>query len=109
MEETPSAITPIQPVVGTSVNSSAHSSEVAPELPPKPLKEIARVLFPYSSLQPDELELKEGDLVIIHSKDCEDKGWWKGEVNNKVNNSFPLKSFTVFIIVFTILLDWCLS
>ena len=59
-------------------------SDVAPELPPKPLKEIARVLFPYSSLQPDELELKEGDLVIIHSKDCEDKGWWKGEVNNKV-------------------------
>jgi hypothetical protein len=60
------------------------SSDTAPELPPKPHKETARVLFPYSALQPDELELKEGDLVIIHSKDCEDKGWWKGEVNNKV-------------------------
>lgn len=62
----------------------AISSDIAPELPPKPLREIARVLFPYSALQPDELELREGDLVTIHSKDCEDKGWWKGEVNNKV-------------------------
>lgn len=65
-------------------NLVTKPSDVAPELPPKPLKELARVLFPYSSLQPDELELKEGDLVIIHSKDCEDKGWWKGEINNKV-------------------------
>lgn len=82
MEDAPSVVTPIQPLV--AIKPSAPCSDVAPVLPPKPLKEVARVLFPYSSLQPDELELKEGDLVIIHSKDCEDKGWWKGEINNKV-------------------------
>jgi len=58
--------------------------EMAPKLPPKPVREMARVLYSYSALQPDELELKEGDLVIILVKDCEDKGWWKGELNGKV-------------------------
>ncbi|XP_046440839.1 SH3 domain-containing kinase-binding protein 1-like isoform X3 [Daphnia pulex] len=77
----PSAVTQVK---GLPTNPPSVSSDVAPELPPKPLKETARVLFPYSALQPDELELREGDLVIIHSKDCEDKGWWKGEVNNKI-------------------------
>lgn len=60
------------------------AADVAPELPPKPHKELARVIFPYASMQPDELELKEGDVVVILSKDCEDKGWWRGEINNKV-------------------------
>ena len=80
-------------IKGLATNPLIVSSDIAPELPPKPLKETARVLFPYSALQPDELELREGDLVIIHSKDCEDKGWWKGEVNNKVHffSDFILK------------------
>ena len=80
-DPTPSTITHVKEL---TTNPPTVSSDIAPELPPKPHKETARVLFPYSALQPDELELREGDLVIIHSKDCEDKGWWKGEVNNKV-------------------------
>lgn len=75
---------------GSVKNTVISCHDVAPELPPKPLKEMARVLFPYSSLQPDELELREGDLVVIHSKECEDKGWWKGEINNKVNFYFKI-------------------
>lgn len=66
-------------------NHSAASPEVAPELPPKPVKELAKVLFSYSATQIDELELREGDIVTILSKDCEDKGWWRGKLNNKVN------------------------
>jgi len=54
-------------------NHSAASPEVAPELPPKPIKELAKVLFSYSATQ-----------ITILSKDCEDKGWWKGKLNNKV-------------------------
>ncbi|XP_057374213.1 SH3 domain-containing kinase-binding protein 1-like isoform X2 [Daphnia carinata] len=82
--EDPPTSTTIHAPKGPTTNPLTISSDIAPELPPKPLREIARVLFPYSSMQPDELELREGDLVIIHSKDCEDKGWWKGEVNNKI-------------------------
>ncbi|KZS11789.1 putative SH3 domain-containing kinase-binding protein [Daphnia magna] len=82
--EDPPTSTAIHVPKGPVTNQVAISSDIAPELPPKPLREIARVLFPYSALQPDELELREGDLVTIHSKDCEDKGWWKGEVNNKI-------------------------
>lgn len=68
-----------------STNAVQTPDPPAPELPPKPVREMARVLFPYSAQQPDELELRDGDLVIIHSRDCEDKGWWKGEINNKVS------------------------
>jgi len=56
----------------------------APKLPPKPVRDIARVLYGYTALQPDELELKEGDMITILFKDCEDKGWWKGELNGKI-------------------------
>ncbi|KAG8197425.1 hypothetical protein JTE90_014910 [Oedothorax gibbosus] len=57
---------------------------VAPRLPPKPVREHARVLFPYEALNEDELTLKEGDIITILSKEIEDKGWWKGELNNKI-------------------------
>lgn len=77
----------------TTVNSNgdvptngtpAAGEEAAPLLPPKPSREYARVVFPYAALNSDELELKEGDVVIVLSKECEDKGWWKGELNGKI-------------------------
>jgi hypothetical protein len=68
---------------------------------------MARVLFPYTATQADELDLREGDLIIIHSKDCEDKGWWKGEFNNKVSLHFIfIISLQVNKFVFLFLLDW---
>ena len=73
--------------------AAAAAANEPPKLPPKPIREYARVLYAYTGDQADELELKEGDIITILSKDCEDKGWWKGELNNKV-------IFTYFIFIF---------
>ncbi|XP_028175762.1 SH3 domain-containing kinase-binding protein 1-like isoform X2 [Ostrinia furnacalis] len=54
--------------------------EPAPALPPKPVKEQCRVLFPYTAVNDDELTLAEGDIVTIVSKDAPDRGWWRGEL-----------------------------
>ena len=58
---------------------------------------MARALFPYASQHPDELELNEGDMVVILSKECEDKGWWKGQLNGKIG-VFP-DNFVELIVV----------
>ena len=47
------------------------------------------VLFPYTAQNEDELSLKEGQLITIITKDCEDEGWWKGEIEGKVG-LFPI-------------------
>ena len=47
------------------------------------------MLFPYNAVNEDELSLEEGQLITIVSKDVEDKGWWKGEVDGKVG-VFPV-------------------
>ncbi|XP_076373762.1 SH3 domain-containing kinase-binding protein 1-like isoform X3 [Tachypleus tridentatus] len=56
----------------------------APRLPPKPVKEIVRVLFSYEAQNEDELTINENDIITIVTKDLEDKGWWKGELNGKI-------------------------
>ena len=48
------------------------------------VKEQCMVLFPYMAQNEDELSLQEGQLITIITKDCEDKGWWKGEIDGKV-------------------------
>ncbi|CAH4035708.1 unnamed protein product [Pieris brassicae] len=58
--------------------------EPAPALPPKPVKEQCRVLFPYTAVNEDELTLADGDVVTIVSKDAPDRGWWRGEINGRV-------------------------
>uniref|UniRef100_A0A1I8PT12 SH3 domain-containing protein n=1 Tax=Stomoxys calcitrans TaxID=35570 RepID=A0A1I8PT12_STOCA len=77
----------------SSANISANSSssllagggdDVAPSLPPKPHREFCRVEFPYAPQNEDELELKVGDIITIHSTELPDKGWWKGELRGKV-------------------------
>lgn len=40
--------------------------------------------YSYKAQNEDELSLKEGDIVTILNKDCQDPGWWKGEVNGKI-------------------------
>jgi SH3 domain-containing kinase-binding protein 1 len=42
------------------------------------------VLFPYEAANEDELTLKEGDLIMLLSREVADKGWWKGELRGKV-------------------------
>merc|ERR1711915_205594 len=40
--------------------------------------------YPYQGQNKDELSLKVGQVVTILSKDVEDAGWWKGELNGAV-------------------------
>lgn len=58
--------------------------ENAPKLPPKPVREQARVLYPYEAQNEDELSIKEGDIITVITKEVEDKGWWKGELNGQI-------------------------
>lgn len=58
--------------------------ETAPSLPPKPQRDYCRVEFAYAPQNDDELELKVGDIITIHSMDLPDKGWWKGELRGKI-------------------------
>lgn len=57
--------------------------EPAPKLPPKPVREQAKVLFAYDAQNEDELTIKEGDVINIISKEIEDQGWWRGELNGE--------------------------
>lgn len=47
-------------------------------------KVLCEVNFPYKAQNEDELTLKEGDLVTLISKDAQDPGWWKGELNGQI-------------------------
>lgn len=41
-------------------------------------------MFPYKSVNEDELDLMPGQVIKIISRDLEDPGWWKGSFNGKV-------------------------
>lgn len=56
----------------------------APSLPPKPVRELCKVLFAYAPANEDELRLVEGDIITILTKELPDKGWWKGELKGRV-------------------------
>ncbi|KAI0230095.1 Guanine nucleotide exchange factor VAV2 [Lamellibrachia satsuma] len=45
-------------------------------------------LYDYSANQPSQLSLKEGDRVAIISKAGGDRGWWRGQIDDK-NGFFP--------------------
>uniref|UniRef100_A0A182T5Z2 SH3 domain-containing protein n=1 Tax=Anopheles maculatus TaxID=74869 RepID=A0A182T5Z2_9DIPT len=70
----------------TSLNSSREDLDRhdAPSLPPKPVRELCKVLFAYQPANEDELKLVEGDIITILSKELPDKGWWKGELRGRV-------------------------
>lgn len=48
------------------------------------MRELARCFYPYAALNEDELSLSEGDIVTIISRQCEDEGWWRGELRGKI-------------------------
>ncbi|KAI5703083.1 hypothetical protein M8J75_007466 [Diaphorina citri] len=75
------------------VITSATSTTI-PCLPPKPVKERCKVLYPYEAQNEDELTLKEEDIVVLISRDAPDKGWWKGELHGRVG-LFPDNFVTV--------------
>jgi len=68
----------------SQIGPDSPAPDTAPRLPPKPVKEQCLVLFPYTAQNEDELTLQEGQLISILTKECEDKGWWKGELDGKV-------------------------
>ncbi|XP_023271025.1 SH3 domain-containing protein 21 isoform X1 [Seriola lalandi dorsalis] len=49
----------------------------------KNLKECCQVMFDYKAKAEDELELKQGDVVVVLRKETEDEGWWEGELNGR--------------------------
>merc|ERR1719500_2221866 len=68
----------------SQIGPESPAPDTAPRLPPKPVKDQCLVLFPYTAQNEDELSLLEGQLITVITKDCEDKGWWKGELDGKV-------------------------
>ena len=46
--------------------------------------EKCEVIFPYTKVNNDELDLQRGQIVTILSKNLEDPGWWRGILNGKV-------------------------
>ncbi|XP_061401338.1 serine-rich adhesin for platelets [Musca vetustissima] len=71
-------------IAANSTATLTAADDVAPSLPPKPQREHCRVEFPYAPQNDDELELKVGDIITIHSMELPDKGWWKGELRGKI-------------------------
>lgn len=51
--------------------------------------------YSYKAQNDDELTLKKGDIITLVSKDQQDAGWWKGELNGVVG-VFP-DNFVVLI------------
>ncbi|XP_070691898.1 SH3 domain-containing protein 21 isoform X2 [Pempheris klunzingeri] len=45
--------------------------------------ECCQVMFDYKAITDDELDLKNGDVVVILKKETEDEGWWEGELNGR--------------------------
>ena len=70
--------------VSAATASLLASEKDAPVLPPKPVRELCKVLYPYEPANGDELELVVGDVITVISKELPDKGWWKGELHGKV-------------------------
>merc|ERR1719342_189350 len=68
----------------SQIGPDSPAPDTAPRLPPKPVKEQCLVLFPYTAQNEDELTLQEGQLISIITQECEDKGWWKGELDGRV-------------------------
>uniref|UniRef100_A0A5S6QG63 SH3 domain-containing protein n=1 Tax=Trichuris muris TaxID=70415 RepID=A0A5S6QG63_TRIMR len=51
-------------------------------------KEYVRANYAYTAENDDELSFKAGDIITVLSKECEDPGWWLGELNG-VQGVFP--------------------
>uniref|UniRef100_A0A673K5Y8 Osteoclast-stimulating factor 1 n=1 Tax=Sinocyclocheilus rhinocerous TaxID=307959 RepID=A0A673K5Y8_9TELE len=47
------------------------------------VKEYCKATFHYEATNQDELDLKEGDIIHVLSKDTGEPGWWRGEINGR--------------------------
>ncbi|KAM7421272.1 hypothetical protein PAMA_015428 [Pampus argenteus] len=49
----------------------------------KHMVECCQAMFDYKAKAEDELDMKQGDLIVILKKETEDDGWWEGELNGR--------------------------
>lgn len=75
----------------SSLNNSREDlvNDDVPSLPPKPVRELCKVLFAYTPANEDELKLIEGDVITVLSRELPDKGWWKGQLQSGRVGVFP--------------------
>ncbi|KAF7690062.1 CD2-associated protein isoform X1 [Silurus meridionalis] len=59
------------------------------------VKEYCKATYNYEATNQDELDIKEGELIHLLSKDTGETGWWRGELNGK-EGVFP-DNFVVLI------------
>ncbi|XP_042189117.1 CD2-associated protein isoform X1 [Callorhinchus milii] len=78
----------------TSVSTAEPVKKAEPENKQK-VKEYCKALFSYEATNDDELNITEGDQILLIHKDTGDKGWWKGESNGK-QGLFP-DNFVVLV------------
>ncbi|XP_026884016.2 CD2-associated protein isoform X1 [Electrophorus electricus] len=77
-----------------SSTPDAHKVEKDGECKGK-VKEYCRATFTYEATNLDELDIKDGDIIQVLSKDTGEPGWWRGEVGGK-EGVFP-DNFVVLI------------
>uniref|UniRef100_A0A1A7YGI8 CD2-associated protein n=2 Tax=Iconisemion striatum TaxID=60296 RepID=A0A1A7YGI8_9TELE len=58
-------------------------------------KEYCKVTFAYEAKNEDELNLKDGEIVHILSKDTGESGWWRGEVGG--HQGFFPNNFVILV------------
>ncbi|TSN30249.1 CD2-associated protein [Bagarius yarrelli] len=59
------------------------------------VKEYCKAIYNYEATNQDELDLKEGDIVHLLSKDTGEPGWWRGGLNGR-EGVFP-DNFVVLV------------
>ncbi|KAL8592788.1 hypothetical protein ACOMHN_045942 [Nucella lapillus] len=67
-----------------SRHSPANTTDAAKREKQGSVGERAVVRYSYAAEQPDELSLKEGEVIRVLDKHLEDEGWWRGEAHGKV-------------------------
>ncbi|XP_073728413.1 SH3 domain-containing protein 21 isoform X2 [Misgurnus anguillicaudatus] len=74
-----------RPKLSEALFSKEGKMEQRPSLRKKTsnVKECCQVMFDYTAVAEDELNLKKGDVVTIINKATDDDGWWEGELNGR--------------------------
>ncbi|KAI5640372.1 variant SH3 domain-containing protein [Phthorimaea operculella] len=77
-------------VISAPVAKPEKKEEITAAQPEEPTLGYCFALYDYDAEGPDELNLEEGQIIRIVSRDAHgvDDGWWKGEANGLVGN-FP--------------------
>ncbi|XP_062278639.1 SH3 domain-containing protein 21 [Scomber scombrus] len=78
----------IRPKLRDAVFNKGLSQKASVRNKAKNVVECCQVMFDYKAKAEDELDMKQGDIVMILRKETEDDGWWVGELNGR-SGFFP--------------------